>query len=334
VYGYDRIPDSLLSDSLPPQIGNPAHERLEQLRDRLVVLGLQEVISYRLTTPEREGRLPSGTEAQAPDYLRLANPIASDRTSMRRSVLASVLETVAANARQAPRLAIFELGPAFEPRPGQELPREPLRLAMALRGPRGLPTWLSPDSAAMGFFDVKGIVEALAADLHLAPLRWETGEHPSYHPAKCARVWLGDDLLGWAGELHPRVVRAYGLPEGAVAAADLDAQSMLDAMPDRHSVTAVPEYPPVLEDVAVVVDEAVPAGQVADVIRRAGGESLASVRLFDLYRGDPVPQGKKSLAFALVYQAPDRTLTDAEAARIRAAIVRDLQAEWGASLRA
>jgi phenylalanyl-tRNA synthetase beta chain len=338
IYGYERIPETRLADELPPQRGNPALEREERLRDILVNLGLQEVITYRVTLPEREARrLPAPDSEGSPDgrpYLRLVNPIASDRVAMRHSLLASVLEIAERNARLQPRLALFEIGPVFFQGEEGVLPEEAQRLAIVLAGPREIPGWQAASTDSMDFYDLKGIVSASLEGLHLAEARYEPGEHPTFHPGRCARVYIEEQAVGVIGELHPQVRAHYELPDSPVFAADLDLDAILPRVPDYYNIRPVPGYPPVLEDLAVVVAEPVPAAQVAEVIRQAGGGMVIAVKLFDVYRGEQAGPGQKSLAYSLTYQAPDRTLTDQEVAQLRQRIVHRLEQELGARLRA
>lgn len=334
IYGYDRIPETQISDTIPPQYGNPSLEREERVRDLLVGLGLQEVVSYRMTSPEREARhLPPETPPDDKPYFRLANPIASDRVVMRHSLLASILEIVERNARVRERISLFEIGPVYLVSEEGALPEEQLRLAIALTGPRDLLTWHGGNVEQMDFYDLKGIIDALLGGLGLEKARYETAEHPSFHPGKSARVLLGETQVGLLGELHPKVHERYDLPETPLVAAILDIEIVLAAVKDMRSVQPVPIFPPVLEDLAVVVDENVPAELVEEVIRKAGEDLLVGVTLFDLYRGEQVDKGKKSLAYSLVYQAPDRTLTDEEIANIRAKVIKKLGSELKAKLR-
>jgi len=334
MYGYERIPVTRMHDVLPPQRGNRALELEEQVRDVLVGLGLQEVISYRLTSPEREALvLPKGTEVDLPEYIHLKNPMASDRAVMRRSVLASVLDTLERNIRLRDRLAFFEIGPAFLPREGEVLPDEPQRLAIALTGLRQLPGWDQVSKTSFDFFDLKGVVEAMLALLHVKGAAFEPAEHPSFHPGKCARVLAGESILGVIGELHPLVKENYDFAVAPVLAADIDLDALMAVIPWRYETQSVPVHPPVLEDIAVIVDESVPAAQVEEVIRQSGGKTLAGVRLFDVFRSDAIGARKKSLAYALTYQAAERTLTDTEAAQVRQKIIRRLEQVLGAKLR-
>ncbi|MCS6908462.1 MAG: phenylalanine--tRNA ligase subunit beta [Anaerolineales bacterium] len=335
IYGYERIPATRLADELPPQRSDPLREREEMVRDLLVNLGLQEVITYRMTSTAREARLPLVFEppVERAEPIRLKNPIAPERSILRQGLLVSLLEAAERNARLQPRLALFEIGSVYWRSVTEMLPEELLRLGIVLCGQRAPAGWQTADIAAMDFYDLKGILESLFRGIHLEGVRFIAAGHPAFHPGKCAEVYLGDRRVGCFGELHPLIKERFELPEAPVLAAELDLHSILSAMPDRYTIEAVPAYPPVLEDIAVIVDEEVPAERVEQCIWAAGGKVLRSVRLFDVYRGEQIGVGKKSLAYSLTYQAEDRTLTDEEAAQIRNRIVRRLEQELGARLR-
>jgi phenylalanyl-tRNA synthetase beta chain len=287
-----------------------------------------------MTTPEREKRLwLPGSPEDGAVYLKLANPISPERGVMRRSVLASALEVTEHNIRLRDHLAFFDIGPAFHPLEGQHLPHEAAKLAIVLTGLRQPPAWDLPAAAEADFYDLKGILEALLDGLHIEGAVFEPLESYTFHPGKCARVRQGDRVLGTFGELHPQVKERYDFGGAAVLAADLDLEALLAAMPPTYQVGAVSTHPPVLEDIAVVVDEIIPAGRIEEVIRQGGGKLLSGVRLFDIYHGEQIGAGKKSMAYSLTYQAPDRTLTDKDAAGIRQRIVRRLEQELGAKLR-
>jgi phenylalanyl-tRNA synthetase beta chain len=325
--GYDRIPSANIADALPPQHGNPVHEWEERLRDLLVSLGFDEVVSYRLTSEEREARL-----GLAGDHLRITNPVATDKSVLRRSLLASVLDSMERNTRWSESLAFFEIGPVFEPR-GNDLPAEPRRLALAMTGLGHPPAWDVAQIPAFDFFDLKGRVELLLNGLgHDAVEFSPTASSAFLHPGKAAEMRIRGQWVGVMGELHPTAADRYGLGPSPVLAAEFDLDSLRKIMPaDR--IQPVPDFPPVLEDIAVIVDESVPASRVERLIREAGGARLGRVRLFDIYRGEQIAAGKKSLAYALTYQAADATLTDAEAAAVRNKIVQQLQQELSAVLR-
>jgi len=335
IYGYDHIPVTRLADELPPQVDNPVHELNEWVRDILVNLGLQEVITYRLTSPERERRrFPrvSLVPDQRP-YIRVSNPIASDRFALRQSLLASVLDVVERNTRIREHIAIFEIGNIYLANESDLLPHEPLRLVIALTGPRTLPTWQPADQSPMDFYDLKGLLVSLFECLHLDSVHYEPREHPSYHPGKCAAILVNTQPVGWFGEIHPQVRENYDFAVSPVLAAEIDLDILRALIPERFIIQAVPSFPPVLEDLAIVVAESIPAEQVARIIREAGGVVVTQVRLFDVYRGGQAGPGLKSLAYRLTYQATERTLTDQEVAQVRKRIVQQLEAELGAKLR-
>ena len=332
LYGFDLIPETRMADPLPPQRGNPSLEREEHVRDILAGLGLQEVITHRMSSPEIENRLlPRSVSPVAIEYVRLANPIAPEKRVMRRSVLASVLNVVERNARLSDSLAFFEVGPVFIPQ-GSDLPLEPRRLAITLSGRRYEQAWDTRLGVKLDFYDLKGIIEALMAALHLR-VSYAPAEHPAFHPGKCAAVLLDKTPLGVFGELHPLVQENYDF-SSPVVAADFDLETVLFAMNTAFDLKSVSDFPPVLEDIAVIVDENLPADRVEALIRQTGGKMLASVRLFDVFRSDQIGAGKKSLAYALTYQSPDGTLTDKDAAQIRSRIIKRLEQELSAKLRA
>jgi phenylalanyl-tRNA synthetase beta chain len=362
IYGYDRIPLTHMADELPPQRTNWPLVTEERTRDLLVKAGLQEVITYALTTPEREALLMTTASrdgrplramddtvlAAAGPYVAIANPISAERVVMRHTLLAGVLDVLARNLRHHDRVALFEIGSVYlcpspmsrastEDSSEAALPDEPRRLTIVMSGPRELESWSEGETQAArplaDFYDLKGVVEALVAGLHLPDASYTPGEHASFHPGRVAALRIAGEDVGVLGELHPLVRAAFDLPDQPVLAAELDLERLLAHVPTRYNVEDVPRYPQIGEDIAVVVDEATPAIAVRDVITAAGGDLLRRVELFDLYRGGAVPAGKKSLAYRLTYQADDRTLTDIEVATLRARIVKRLAQDLGASLR-
>ncbi|MBE0411458.1 MAG: phenylalanine--tRNA ligase subunit beta, partial [Anaerolineales bacterium] len=212
-------------------------------------------------------------------------------------------------------------------------PEEPGRLVIALTGPRALPTWQGSDQTPFDFYDMKGILSTLLNGLHITDLRFEPGQRPTFHPGKCGQVIVGGKIVGFFGEIHPLVKERLDVNEFPILVADFDLDMIIDSIPERYNVQPVPVYPPVLEDLAIVVDEDLPAARVESTIRKAAKDIVTAVQLFDVYRGESIGQGKKSLAYAITYQAPDRTLTDNEVARIRQRIIQMLNVEINARIR-
>jgi len=324
-YGYDNIPETRMADALPPQIGNPIHEWEEHVRDLLVRLGLQEIVSYRMTSPERESRVE-----QYDDYVVIANPTAPERRVMRRSMLASVLEAVEKNAR-AKSISLFEIGPVFAP-VKNDLPNEPRKLVLVMSGLRQALAWDVSDSPNVDFFDMKGRIELLLSGLRYTDVTYApTDSVPYLHPGKAATVTINEKVVGVFGELHPLVKDKYEVEDAPILVAEFDLDALRSASPN-YEVKPVADVPPVLEDIALILDEAVPASKVEALIRQTGGKVLTNVKLFDVYRDEKIGMGKKSLAYSLTYQS-DKTMTDAEAAAIRKKIVKRLEHEVGAKLR-
>ncbi len=334
IYGYDRIPRTAMDDEMPPQRSNVDLEREELVRDALVNAGLQEVVSHSLTTPASERAiLVPGTPPDDRPYVTLANPISAERTHLRHTLLAPLLDTVASNIRHHDTVTIFEINKVYLASEDGPLPDEPRRLAIAMTGPREPESWKGGDTAPMDFYDLKGVIETVVDTLHVEGVRYEKGDHPTYSPGRAAKLIAGDHVVGSFGEVHPLVREAFDLPAQPVLAAELDFELLVEHARRMFRVSEVPRYPAVAEDLAVIVRNDVPAQAVRAAIFEAGGDLLRNVSLFDVFKGEQIGSGKKSLAYRLIYQAEDRTLTDAEVAKVRMRIVRHLEESLGATLR-
>ena len=235
IYGYDKIPDTMLIDELPPQRNNDALTTEERLSDILVTLGLQEIVTYRLVTPEREALLtPPGLSSSLPDdpYVEIANPISVERTVMRHSLMATMLEVMAQNTRWRDSQQVFEVARVYLPNGKDKLPAEPRRLCIGLIGGRDTTGWQDGKASdeAMDFYDLKGIVEELVYGLHLEKVTIEADSHSSFFPGRVARLLINGKEVGPFGELHPQVVEAFGLGDQPVMVAEFDLEILLSAM--------------------------------------------------------------------------------------------------------
>lgn len=340
VYGYDKIPSTLMNDEIPQTEANPALEFEEQLRDLLADIGLQEIVTYRLTTHENESRiLPPGVQHDDRDYVVLHNPINPERVVMRHTLVAGALEALASNMRHQARAGLFEVGSVYMPAEEGVLPDEISRLVIAVSGVRHQQSWQQHENVGLDFFDMKGIVEAVLSGLHIKSASYGPIEQPIFYPGRVASVnsearGREPRQLGVFGELHPLVREQWGMPAGLpVFIAEFDVASLRTAGAEHTAVIDVPRFPAVTEDLAVAVNEEVTASQVEAVIRRAGGNLLREVRLFDIYRGEQVGSGKKSMAYSLSYQADDRTLTDVEVEKQRGKMIRALESQLGGQIR-
>jgi phenylalanyl-tRNA synthetase beta chain len=242
--------------------------------------------------------------------------MSAELAAMRTLVFPGLLHSARRNlAMSVPRVALFEIGHVFLP--GDDiLPDQPSRVAGVLAG------------EGAGFFEAKGVVETLAASTRIEMPEFRPADEPFLHPGRAAAV-----ADGFVGELHPLVADAFGLDRGA-AVFELGLDVLRGAPPEQVLYRDVISFPPLRQDIAVVVHDDVPAGRVVDVVRGAAGPELAAVEVFDVYRGAQVGEGRKSLALHLVFQAADRTLTDAEAGAVRERVVSALAERVGGELRA
>lgn len=316
VSGYDKLPERRLPQELPVQAGNRSLDFEERVRDLLADAGLQEVVTYSFSSPTDEVKLTPGTSAAAGEFVTVVNAISPERSTLRRTLLPGGLAVAAENLKNAAGVALFELGPVFLPKPGEKLPAEPRRLAVVLSGRRTDAAWDDPlgvEPPRYDFFDLKGVVEGLAADLHLPGVTFApAADVPHLHPARAAKLLVNGTIVGSFGELHPKVASTFRLADRAVLAGEFDLEAIFAAVPGRFAYRPISPFPPVLRDVAVVVAEDVPAETIAAEARIAGGELLEDLRLFDVYRGESIPAGTKSLAYALTYRVPGRQLGDKE----------------------
>lgn len=312
VSGYDKLPESLLAQEMPTPVGNRTLELEEHVRDLLVDAGLTEAITYSLSSEDAEKKLNPQSGGAA---VTLKNPISPERSILRRTLLPGLLAVAKYNLESTDRVAMFELGAVYLPREGQQLPHEPTRLAIVLTGRRGTSAWDQPAEKLphADFFDLKGVVEQLAADLHLPKVTFQPAKSvPHLHPGRAAELLVNGQPVGTFGELHPKAAKAFDFKDRAVQVAELDLAALLALVPERYAYRPFSTYPPAKRDLAVVVAEDLPSEKVKAELVAAGGDLLAGVELFDVYQGPNIPAGTKSLAFALAYQAPDRTLGDKE----------------------
>ena len=264
--------------------------------------------------------------------VRLANPMSEEEPALRTSLLPGLLRAVALNERQrAAGIALFELARVYEPT-DEDLPREASVLGAAMSGARRRAGWMS-EAEGWGFFDAKGIVESLFSALSLDAPEFSPVTGMPFHPTRAAAISVGGVTAGAVGEIHPTVGQAWGI-DHPVVVFELAVAPMLAALPGKPKVGGLSRFPGNFLDVAIVVDTNLPSIEPEKVIAEVGSPEVVSVRLFDVYDGDQIASGKKSLAYALELRADDRTLTDAEAAAVRDRIVSALGERFGAELRA
>jgi phenylalanyl-tRNA synthetase beta chain len=334
VHGFERIP------AHPPTApalmrADPERRRsLHTVRQQLAASDYHEVINFSFVEEAWEADFAGNA-----DPIRLLNPIASQLSVMRSSLIGSLVANVRHNLnRKISPVRVFEIGRVFRRDPAARDGdrdvagvRQPVRIGAIACGPALAEQWGVPDRG-VDFFDIKGDLEALLAPAHA---RFEPAVHPLVHPAlhpgRAARVILDGRPVGWVGELHPRWRQKYELPTAPVLF-ELDAAPILELELPRYR--EVSRFPPVIRDLAVLVADSAPAQALLDELDRSRPVTVQDIRLFDVYRGKGIPAGQKSLAFRVVMQDTAKTLTDGEADAAMAQLTQVLAAKFGARLRA
>ena len=331
IQGYERVGATIPRSPEPGGLPD-SYAFARRVRDVLVRAGLREAKPLPFVS---EDDLASMGDR---DAIRLANPLRVEEAWLRTRLLPGLLHTVARNQRWGTgSVSIFEVGTVFR---SAEPVEERRQVGLVLCGAAG-EGWTA-DDRAFDVLDTRGIVETLLEDLGVegqgehgqGTQGWTLGEPlgEPFHPGRSARVLLGGRPVGILGELHPRKASSLDI-DGRVAITELDLEPLRAAASRDFRLVEVPRFPPIRRDLAFVIDEDVPAGAVGAALESAGGELLDRSLLFDVFRGDAIPDGRKSLAFALEFRAPDRTLTDEEVEPLIGTIVDRLRTELGAELR-
>ena len=334
IVGYDRIPTRMPSGPLPVHESHPIERGRERARDVLVGAGLQDTIAYAAIDPAWLARLtPDGT-AIAPEPLRIANPTTVALSVMRPTLRASMLDTARRNLRHRSGVAFFEIAPVYLPR-DRDLPDERWTIAICLSGradpARENETWLSPERV-YDLHDLQGIVVALREALHAPPAGTAMRGAPGLHPGRSERVEADGRTIAVSGQLDPRVAAEWGVPAETFIA-ELDLAALLGQAVKRPTAAIPPRYPAAIRDLAIVVDEARPYGDIERAIAEAAKGVAESVALRDLYRGPQIGPGKKSFAVRIVLRSASATLSDEDVDKTMRRIQGRLERQLGAVLR-
>lgn len=328
-HGYDKFPSTVPSVRPVEQRFAPEHHSLSNLRRLLVGYGLCEVCNWTFSSDDDVRK--TGLEEGYLEMVRLQNPLSERQATMRSSLMPGLIRNVAFNIRHgSTSLALFEIGPVYRPRPSHDLPDEPSCLGIALTGAAEPQHW-SHAPRNVDFYDIKGLAESVTEHFCAEPT-FEPLDSGIFLQGQAAAIKVADAIIGRCGRVHPQVLRQFDIPQD-VFLLELTLSSLLQSQTRRQQFQAFAAYPPSLRDMAVVVDDAVPAGALRDTAQRAGGKMLQRVDIFDVYRGKPVAAGKKSVALGFVFQSADRTLTDADTQKAYDKILKALQKEHQAVLR-
>ena len=320
-YGYNEIPTTAFKNATQ---GGYTPEMLMENKAGVLCrgMGYSEIITYSFVSPAIFDQIRLPGDSPLRNALRIQNPLGEDTSIMRTIALPSMMEILSRNnAYHNKAVKLYELAKIYLPVEGQVLPEEPKMLMLGTYG------------ANETFFTLKGEVEAIFAGLRLKKASYTAcSTNPSYHPGRCAVLSIDGEEVGVIGQVHPLVAKNYGIDTDVYCAEINFTKLFACRLPDA-TYTPLPKYPTVSRDLALVCGEEITVAQVEDVITAAAGKLLRSVKLFDIYRGVGVPEGKKSMAFSLELRADDRTLTDTDSEAVTAKVLQALQEKLGAILR-
>ena len=320
-YGYNAIPITEFKNST--QGGYSAEMKLEaQAGTFCRGLGYNEIITYSFVSPAVFDQIRLPADSPLRRCMRIQNPLGEDTSVMRTIALPSMLEILARNnAYHNKAVKLYEIAKVYLPTEGQMLPQEPKKLVLGTYG------------SGETFFTLKGELEAIFAGLRIRKAEYAAEkQNPSYHPGRCASITVDGVCVGVMGQVHPLVVKNYGM-DCEVYCAELNLSALMELRLPEPTYTPLPKYPAVMRDLALVCDEEVTVAQAEDVITGAAGKLLRSVKLFDIYRGTGVPEGKKSMAFSLELRSDERTLTDADSEGVMSKVLASLKEKLNAVLR-
>ena len=331
--GVDKLPATLPASGHAVGRLTPA-QRLKRLAsDTLAGAGLHEAIGWSWSAPELANRLRLPAEDPRRHALAVENPMSAEHALMRTTLVGGLLDVARRNVTHGtPDVAIFESGAVYRSRGGEPLPAEPHTVGVLLTGAVRSASWRESTTPVADFFAAKGVLASLLDALRVD---WAVieGSEPFLHPGRAAAVLVAGSRVGWLGELHPAIAAEWEIPT-AVAAFELDLDAVIAAVPGPVRYEDYTSFPEVRQDLAVVVPQAVASAAVVAAVQAAGGPLLASVEVFDVYRGAQIGDDEVSLALRLAFRSPERTLTDDEVAERRAAIEAALADQLGGRIRA
>ena len=330
LYGYDRIPLTIPKGDVGQQKMTWEQVLERKCKGILVGCGLTEAITFSFMNPKGFDKMSLPQEDPLRKVVEVTNPLSEDQKVMRTTLIPNLLEVAQRNAgRKVGSLSIFEFGRIFSPE-GEDKPSEkPAFAGLVMGSLAGGWKWAKEE---LDFFFLKGVLEELLGQLGVPDLKWELGFLAGMHPGRTAGIMSGSEVLGFLGEVHPDVLENYSL-NSRTCVFQLDFNTLARLAEKGKSYTPLQRFPSAERDLAVIVSEEVTAAELETAILQAGGDLLADCHLFDVYRGDQVPEGKKSVAYALVYQSRERTLTDEEINTRHGDIKEKLAERFAAELR-
>jgi phenylalanyl-tRNA synthetase beta chain len=328
LYGYDNIPKTLPVGSTTPGRLTEYQKKRRIVKQYLEGAGLYQAVTYSLTSEDKVSQYA----LEKREAIRLAMPMSEDRSMLRLSILPQLLEVIKYNsARQNDSLAVYETGAVFLSNGKDVQPEEQEHLAAAMTGLWLNHSWQGEKKPA-DFFVIKGVLEGLFEKLGLTEqVKYEQGNVEGMHPGRTASILLNGERIGFVGQVHPSVQKEFDIKDTVVF--ELSLKAVLDAATEPLQYTAIPRFPSITRDIALVADKETASGTLKEIILSAGSPLLKEAHVFDLYEGEHMEAGKKSIAFSLKYADPERTLTDEEVTKVHDNVLKVLAEQAGAVLR-
>ncbi len=321
-YGYDKIPTTLLSGEATAGKVSDKQAVVNGVSEKLIAQGMYEIYTYTFVSPAMLDKLMIPENSELRNVVKITNPLGEDTSIMRTTTMGSMLEILARNYKYKNSSAkLFEVGKIFIPTTIDELPNEPEVITLGMYG------------ASYDFFSLKGIVEALLKGMRVKKISFEADtENPSYHPGRTAKILANGEVIGTLGQVHPQVLDNFEIGTPCYIA-EIKLDKVMESICDAVSFKPLPKFPAVERDIAMLVDKTVAVADIERVMKKAGGAILENVKLFDVYEGKQIPEGKKSVAYSVWFRDNTRSLTNEEVNVVFDKILKKLEKELSAQLR-
>ncbi len=322
MYGYDKIPSTLLSGEATKGGKNARQCAQDKVGNILTAQGMYEICTYTFTSPSVFDKLNIAPDSALRNTVKITNPLGEDTSVMRTTTVSSTLDILSRNYNQRNETAkVFEIGKIYIPTETGKLPDEREIVMMGMYGPD------------VDFYDIKGACEALFDGFGLKNVKFTAlRDNPTFHPGRTAKISVNGCELGVVGQIHPAVAEKYGIDE-ACYAAEISFDVLFDSKDGDRKFKAMPKFPAVTRDIAMLCDADTPVADIEEIIVSSSGKLLDTIKLFDVYQGAQIPDGKKSVAYAVSYRAADRSLTAEEVNKVFDKVLRNLEEKLGAQLR-
>ena len=334
IYGFDNIHASTPRGTMVQGVQSPLQNFIDRIKVTLTHIGMNEELSFSFTNPDIFDKMMLPADSPLRQAIPIMNPLTDEAPLVRTSLLASVLENAIRNlSRKNEDIRLYDVAPVFYPKalPLTELPDEVVKVAGFMCGRRNPMSW-NTSNDMIDFYDAKGIVEELLARLNITRYQVVAGEYTAMHPGKTALFKKGKEIVAAVGELHPQVAENLGISKKAYIF-EMDVPTLMKYSSDKFSFDVLPKYPAIVRDLAMLVDEGVNASDIEKTITKNGGKFFKNVTLFDVYTGKQIAAGKKSMAFTMLFQSNDKTLTDEEVDESFNNIIAAVEKEFDAELR-